>query len=77
MKIQVHLSGYYNKYLKTNINEYFDLPSDNSTILDFLNILGIPESEVGFVLVNGIRFDTNHLLSNGDLVSILPSIIGG
>lgn len=77
MRIQVHLSGYYNKYLKTNINEYFDLPSDNSTILDFLNILGIPESEVGFVLVNGIRFDTNHLLSNGDLVSILPSIIGG
>ena len=77
MRIQVHLSGYYNKYLKTNINEYFNLPSDNSTILDFLNILGIPESEVGFVLVNGIRFDTNHLLSNGDLVSILPSIIGG
>lgn len=77
LKINLSLSSYYNRYLdidnKNSVEIYYEKP----TVRQLLSALQIPESDVGFVMVNNTRCSLNFLLHENDTVKILPALIGG
>src|SRR5512140_3072575 len=51
----------------------FEVPlEDDTTILQLLDILKIPESEVDLILVNGEACNIHHTLLHGECVSVSP-----
>ncbi len=53
-----------------------DYPA-GSTVLNVLNDLSIPENEAAIIFVNGRHADTDHVMLDGDALSIFPPIGGG
>lgn len=77
MKINILLSSCFNHYLGQNNCGTIEILDKEPSVRCLLSILKIPESEVGFVMVNGIRCDLNYILHENDTVKILPQLIGG
>lgn len=77
MRVEIKVSSYFNKYLKSKPEKYYSLPSSIKNLKDLLRYLELPESEVGFTVVNGRRCKDDYVLSEGDIISIYPYIIGG
>ena len=50
---------------------------EEATIGEVLQILNIPVKYAKIFMVNGIRVDKGKVLNEGDILHILPSIIGG
>jgi sulfur-carrier protein len=50
--------------------------SDNSRVTDVINKFDLPQEEVSICIVNGRNVDKEHVLHNGDTVSLFP-LIGG
>lgn len=51
--------------------------NDNSRVIDVIKKYDLPEEEVAICLVNGRDADNNHVLQNGDTVSLFPPVGGG
>lgn len=51
--------------------------SPGTTAGDAVRILGIPEAEVGVLLVNGRHVELDHGLAEGDTLSVFPLVGGG
>lgn len=50
---------------------------ENSRVLDVIRKYDLPLEEVAICLVNGRDADNEHVLQNGDTVSIFPPVGGG
>ncbi len=50
---------------------------ENAAIRQIALDLGIPEKDIGIVLVNGRHASLGHLPQEADVVSLLPRIGGG
>lgn len=50
---------------------------EGATIGEVLQFLNIPVKQAKIFMVNGIRVDKGKVLNEGDILHILPSIIGG
>lgn len=50
---------------------------ENSRVLDIIKKYDLPLEEVAICLVNGRDADNEHVLQNGDTVSIFPPVGGG
>ena len=46
-------------------------------VLDFLRKEGIPDKDVAIIMLNGDRAKLDSPLSDGDVLSLFPSIGGG
>jgi len=53
-----------------------DLP-DGSCVADIVNNLGIPADCVGIAVISGQAVRKDHLLTDGDIVTLHPPIVGG
>jgi sulfur carrier protein len=74
MKITVQINDYFNRY-GVRSGE-IELPA-GATVADLLKSLGIPLSEIGFVVRNSTVLKETEQLRNGDVVLILPFVLGG
>jgi molybdopterin synthase sulfur carrier subunit len=50
---------------------------EGTTVLDVLTDLAIPENEAAIIFVNGRHADPDHVMIDGDTLSIFPPIGGG
>jgi len=75
-----------NKRITVQINDYINLYGVRSgeierpagaTVADLLKSLGIPISEIGFVVRNSTVLKETEQLRDGDVVLILPFVLGG
>lgn len=57
----------------TNTSEYQPVTTIRKVVRD----LGIPENELGIVLVNSRRAELHHNLFHGDSLALFPVISGG
>jgi hypothetical protein len=45
---------------------------DRTSVKDMIESLGVPHSEIDMILVNGRSVDFNHLVQDGDDISVYP-----
>jgi molybdopterin synthase sulfur carrier subunit len=50
---------------------------EHDTVRALIKALGVPDDLPKIVLVNGQHASENSLLTNGDIVSVFPPLIGG
>lgn len=50
---------------------------DNTSVYDVIKKYDLPVEEVAICLVNGRDADNDHVLKNGDIVSLFPPVGGG
>lgn len=50
---------------------------DNGRVMDVIEKYDLPLEEVAICLVNGRDADNEHVLQNGDTVSLFPPVGGG
>jgi len=74
MKITVQINDYFNRY-GVRSGE-IELPA-GATVADLLKSLSIPFSEIGFVVRNSTVLKETEQLRDGDVVLILPFVLGG
>lgn len=48
----------------------------NSRVIDVIKKYGLPSEEVAICFVNGCNAENNHVLHNGDTVSLFPHVGG-
>jgi sulfur-carrier protein len=51
--------------------------SDGTDCRKIMRDLGIPEEEVGIVLINGRHFSLDQVLNDGDTLAVFPLVGGG
>lgn len=74
MEIKVKLIGAFRiDRLKEEVRE---LPAD-TMVQDIVDELQIPNRILGIVLVNGVHARVDDMLSDGDILSLLPILGGG
>ncbi len=49
---------------------------DGSTVGDLMKRLGVPEAEIGMILVNGRHADRHTVLQDGDAVALSGQVAG-
>jgi len=74
MRITVQINDYFNRY-GVRSGE-IELPA-GATVADLLKSLGIPLLEIGFVVRNSTVLKETEQLRDGDVVLILPFVLGG
>ncbi|TFF85442.1 MAG: MoaD/ThiS family protein [Promethearchaeota archaeon] len=79
MKIKMKLYASLAKYFPDkDFGEEKELSiPDNASIKDVLEKLGIPEKQAKIVLVNGIKKEIDHELTENDTLVLFPPIGGG
>lgn len=76
MKVTVSVTGSFKKYTGGKVS--MELELENSiTAADAVKLAGVPQEEIGFVIVNGTKVDKSYTLSDGDIIKAYPLIIGG
>ena len=76
MKVDVKLMSIFAKYQKSDAEGKTTI-NDGGTVLDLVRFLGLPETQVRLIAVNGKQSDLGTVLSEGDTVFIFPPAIGG
>jgi molybdopterin synthase sulfur carrier subunit len=78
-RVEVRLYASLRRYLpQLELGEAVELELDEgATVRHVFEKLGLPESEVKRVIVNGLSRGHEHILSNGDRVAIFPPVAGG
>ncbi len=78
-KVDVRLYAALRRYVpQLGLGEAIELDLDEgATIRHIFERLGLPESEVKRVIVNGLSRGFEHILSEGDRVAIFPPVAGG
>mgnify|MGYP002152184921 CR=1 FL=1 len=78
-KVDVRLYAALRRYVpQLGLGEAIELDFDEGvTIRHIFERLGLPESEVKRVFVNGLSRGYEHILSEEDRVAIFPPVAGG
>ncbi len=79
MKIKVRLFAGLRSYLPSG-SSYFECIVEidgGRRIRDVVEKLSIPEKLAKLTLVNGKYHESNHILQEGDVLSIFPPLAGG
>lgn len=76
MKIIVEAAGWLKRFTSGRSELELDLP-ENASAIKAAATAGIPESETGFLIVNGKKVDGAYVLKDGDTVKVYSHIIGG
>jgi sulfur-carrier protein len=58
---------------KQEVREY----ASTITVGEIVEELGIPDSEVGIIFINGRNASMNQILEEGDTLSLFPLVGGG
>jgi len=76
--VEVRLFGHLRSYMPLAGAESASavLP-EGGTVGDLLDQLKVPPGDPKIILVNGIHAGRDHLLAEGDRVSVFPPIAGG
>ena len=75
MNITIRTGVWARRYIE---NEIIELQlSDGTAASEVLAGLTIPQDEIGVVLINGKAVSRDTVLKNGDILQVLPLIIGG
>jgi len=75
IKIDLNLFVTLSKYLPED-NECYEI-SDNTSIGQLIDELGIPEDLVKLIFVNSKKQDRRYLLQNRDRLGLFPPVGGG
>jgi molybdopterin synthase sulfur carrier subunit len=62
-----------NGRFKEEVRQY----GDGTTVSQVIHELELPEDELGAILVNARHAEEDHVLQNGDTLSIFPLVGGG
>lgn len=76
MRIMLRLYGPLAKYSRQEGLHELNLPASLSlnALMQFLNV---PSSAIAFMVVNGVKTNTNYLLQENDTVKVFPWVAGG
>jgi sulfur carrier protein ThiS len=77
LKVKIDLSPYFDRYINTHTLKGIEISQERITVTDLLTSIKVPQGEIGFIIVNGIRRNKDYILQDGDKVTILPALIGG
>ncbi len=74
MKITVKLfAGFRNDRFKVDDLEF----PENATVVDVLDALKINSPELGVAMINGRHVTREHVLADGETLSLFPKVGGG
>ena len=73
--ISIKLFATLTKYMPASADKYPVLPG--TTVQNLLKELGVPESDVKLIFINGIKRDLPSTLHGGERVGIFPPVGGG
>ena len=76
MKVKVVFHGVLKKY-NNNLSEKAIEAVHKLTVSQLVVKIEIPSDEIAFVAVNGSRVQINHLLNEGDEVTLFMPVGGG
>jgi molybdopterin converting factor small subunit len=76
MEVSVKLISTFSQY-KKNLDNGKAIISDNNTVADLAQKIGLPLKLVRLVFVNGKQADLETVLADGDNVFLPPAGIGG
>lgn len=77
MRISVKLSGALRRFLPPGQASFeLTLPED-ATAPDVIRAMGVPDGEVGLVVVNGNVASDDAMLHDGDVLELLAVMAGG
>lgn len=74
IKVEVRLFAYFREGRKKNQMMEVD---EGTTISNIVKVLGIDETEVAIMLLNGRDGSGDRQLKDGDVISLFPPIGGG
>jgi molybdopterin converting factor small subunit len=79
VRVEVRLYATLRRYVpQLGIGEALELELDGgATLRQIFKRLGLPESEVKRVIVNGLSKGYEYVLLDGDRVAIFPPVAGG
>jgi sulfur-carrier protein len=73
--ISIRLFATLNRYTPDTADSYPVRPG--TTVRDLIDQLGVPETEVKLIFVNGVKGDLASALNGGERVGIFPPVGGG
>ncbi len=74
MEVKIKLSGPFRiGRFKEEVRDY----PPGTRVQRVVDDLGLPETLLGIVLINGVHADVNDVLNDGDTLSLLPLLGGG
>ncbi len=77
MKIKVELQAYLEQYSPDGRGVFeYDLPEE-ATVRDLIRALSLPEELASVIIVSNSAADADHLLREGDHVTVIPPLAGG
>ena len=77
MRLSVEFQTYLDQYSPNGENEFtYEMP-DGSTIGDMLRKLQVPPELSAVIAVGDSAATTDHLLSDGERVTVIPPVSGG
>ena len=79
MKAEIRLFANFREYLPPGSEgfSYFMSFDGEKTIRDVIRELQLPDDIPRIVIVNGIHAEPDHVLKDGDVVSLFPPLAGG
>jgi sulfur carrier protein ThiS len=77
MKLKVELQAYLDQYAP-GVDPTFDYEiPDGATVRDMVEKLGIPAELAGVIVVSDAATSPDHVLRDGDHITLLPPLAGG
>lgn len=77
MKLTIELQAYLDQYAP-GVDPVFDYEvADGATVRDMVEKLGIPAELAGVIVVSDAATSPDHVLRDGDRVTLLPPLAGG
>jgi sulfur carrier protein ThiS len=77
VKVRVKAAGGVTKFMPDGAIEYEAEVADGATVGELLDALGIPHEVPSIILVNKAVAELDSKLKDGDMVHLLPMVVGG
>jgi sulfur carrier protein ThiS len=77
MKVTLQLKGPLTRYGNGSERLTVDLEEESVSVRNLLDHYKIPASSVSFIQVNNIKADLDHILKEGELLTVNPRVAGG
>lgn len=75
MKIKIRLFGHLSALLKDE-EKLIEIP-DGSLVGDVPSVIGVGQKDISIFFVGHDRVDRDHVLTDGDVLKLIPPITGG
>ena len=79
MKAEIRLFANFRDFLPpgSKASSFFTSFDGEKTVADVMRDLKLPEDVPRIVIVNGLHAEADHVLQDGDVVSLFPPLAGG